>query len=266
MIAGRDVVGVPSLSVLHAQRQRAQRHSAQRTIAVFADPVMAQDDPRLGIDEVTVAALAPSATDFLMRSSFAGREFARLPATGEEAKAIAELVPENMRLILTGVDVSRDRLVSADLSQYRYIHFATHGLVDSRYPALSSLLLARYDRLGQQQDGYFRLRDIYNLHLDADLVVLSACDTALGREMYGEGLIGLTQAFMYAGARSLAVSLWKVDDVATKELMARFYEGLLGDELRPAEALRRAQLSLASEPRFSHPYFWSGFVLLGDWR
>ena len=122
------------------------------------------------------------------------------------------------------------------------------------------------DRDGRAVSGFLRLDDIYKLDLNADLVVLSACDTALGREIRGEGLIGMTQAFLFAGARSLIVSLWKVDDAATKELMARFYEGLLADGLRPAQALRQAQLSLAAERRYGHPFFWSGFVLTGDWR
>jgi CHAT domain-containing protein len=266
LIAKREVVAVPSMSVLHAQRQREWPGEPTKTVAIFADPIMERDDPRLLAQAGNPTAAVTEPTDLLMRSSFAGKQFARLPAAGEEARAIAGLVPEGLRLVLTGVDASRSRLLGADLDQYRYIHFATHGLVDARYPALSSLLLTQFDGAGHPQDGYLRQRDIYNLDLNADLVVLSACDTALGRDIRGEGLIGMTQAFMFAGARSLVVSLWKVDDAATEELMARFYEGLLADGLRPAQALRQAQLSLAQERRYGHPFFWSGFVLTGEWR
>jgi CHAT domain-containing protein len=127
-------------------------------------------------------------------------------------------------------------------------------------------VLSRFDDRGNAQDGYLRLSDIYNLDLDADLVVLSACETALGREVRGEGLIGLTQGFMAAGARSLVASLWQVPDRATAELMAKFYGFMLNDGMRPAEALRAAQLWSASQPRSRDPYFWGGFVLVGDWR
>ena len=114
--------------------------------------------------------------------------------------------------------------------------------------------------------SFLRLNDIYNLKLDAELVVLSACETALGREVRGEGLIGLTQGFMTAGARSVVASLWQVPDRATAELMRRFYGYMLDEGLAPAAALRKAQLASAAERRWSDPYFWGGFVLVGDWR
>src|SRR5690606_22649890 len=140
------------------------------------------------------------------------------------------------------------------------------GLVDSRYPGLSALALSQFDRAGRARQGFLRLNDIYNLQLDADVVVLSACETALGRDIRGEGLIGMTQGFMYAGARSVAASLWQVPDRATAELMTRFYDYLLNDGLQPSAALRAAQLDIAAERRWSNPYFWGGFVLVGDWR
>jgi CHAT domain-containing protein len=126
--------------------------------------------------------------------------------------------------------------------------------------------LSRFDEHGRPQNGFLRLHDIYELDLNADLVVLSACETALGREVRGEGLIGLTQGFMYAGARRLLVSLWRVDDRATGALMARFYKHMLVDGLEPAAALGRAQASIATEPRWRDPFFWGAFVLLGDWQ
>jgi CHAT domain-containing protein len=125
--------------------------------------------------------------------------------------------------------------------------------------------LSKFDAAGTPREFLLRLDDIYGLYLNADLVVLSACDTALGREIRGEGLIGLTQGFLYAGARSLVVSLWQVPDHATAELMTRFYQFMFRDGLRPASALREAQLDIAAERRWRDPYFWAGMVLVGDW-
>jgi CHAT domain-containing protein len=194
------------------------------------------------------------------------RRLERIAATGVEARAIAQLVPPESRLVQTGFDASRERVLEHDLSQYKVVHFATHGLVDSQYPALSALALSSFDATGHARNGLLRLDDIYDMELNADLVVLSACETALGEEIRGEGLIGLTQGFMYAGAKTLVVSLWQVPDRATAELMIRFYGFMFRGGQPPAEALRNAQLSIASEVRWSDPYFWGAFVLTGDWR
>jgi len=127
-------------------------------------------------------------------------------------------------------------------------------------------VLSRVDAAGRPRDGYLRPRDVYGLDLDAELVVLSGCRTALGREVRGEGLLGLTRGFLYAGAARVVASLWWVDDRATAELMARFYRGLWAERRRPADALRRARLALAAERRFRDPFYWGPFVLQGDWR
>jgi len=139
-------------------------------------------------------------------------------------------------------------------------------VVDAERPALSGLVLSLVDEQGAPRNGYLRLHDIYNMRLNADLVVLSGCDTALGKEIKGEGLIGLTRAFMYAGAPRIVASLWQVSDLATAELMKRFYAGMLQRHLPPAAALRAAQLAMAADPRWSAPYYWAGFVMQGDWQ
>jgi CHAT domain-containing protein len=264
LIDTHEVTEVPSLSALAGAARDAPRARA-KTLAVFADPVLEASDPRLGATQQEPARVAAAALRTAARPS-PGVALGRLLSTSYEAQAIADLVPAERRLLASGFAASRAAVLGSPLADFRYIHFATHGLVDSRYPGLSALVLSQFDEHGAGQDGYLRLDDIYNLRLDADLVVLSACDTALGREVRGEGLIGLTQGFMAAGARSLVASLWQVPDRATAELMARFYGHLLNDGLRPAEALRRAQLWAASEPRYRDPYFWGGFVLVGDWR
>lgn len=238
IIQNHQVVSVPSISAIAAQRRRAKSEAGRNAgVAVFADPIF---DPEA--------------------------KYPSLPATGDEARAIAALVPEQNRIIATGHQASRAKVLSQDLTPYRYLHFATHGEIDPQYPALSALVLSQLDRNGAPQNGFLRLHDIYRLRLNADLVVLSACETALGREIRGEGLVGLTQAFMYAGAQSLIVSLWQVPDQATSKLMTQFYRLVLIDGLQPAQALSIAQLSIASQGRWRSPQVWAAFTLLGEWQ
>lgn len=257
-----EIVAIPSMSGLAAQAAREGAAPPPKTIAVFADPVLGADDARFA--GAALQAVQSGPQDRITPSPF-GADLERLVWTGREASAIADLVPRDQRFVATGFAATRDAVFDMDLEQYRFLHFATHGRVDSRYPALSALILSQVDERGKPQSN-LRLHDIYSLQLNADLVVLSACETALGREVRGESLIGLTQGFMYAGARSVAASLWQVPDRATAELMTRFYGYMFTAGLRPAEALRRAQLSIASERRTSDPYFWGAFILLGDWR
>jgi CHAT domain-containing protein len=156
--------------------------------------------------------------------------------------------------------------LSADLSQYRILHFSTHGVLNSSHPELSGLVLSMYDRAGAPRDGFLRLHEIYNLKLNADLVVLSACETALGTAIRGEGLIGLARGFIYAGAARVVASLWNVEDQATANLMKRFYQDMLSSGRSPAAALRGAQIAMLRQPRWSPPYYWAAFVLEGEWR
>jgi CHAT domain-containing protein len=192
-----------------------------------------------------------------------GAALARLPFTRREAEAILALAPDGRRAL--DFEASRATATSAALARYRIVHFATHGLLDSQHPELSGLVLSLVDEKGAPQGGFLDLQDIYNLRLPADLVVLSGCSTALGKTIDGEGIIGLTRGFMHAGASQVLASLWKVDDLATAELMQRFYEGLLRQRLRPVAALRRAQLEMAKHEDWHDPYFWAAFTLQGDW-
>jgi CHAT domain-containing protein len=140
-------------------------------------------------------------------------------------------------------------------------------LINNRHPELSGLVLSLADEQGRPQNGFLRLNEIYNLRLPAELVVLSACQTGLGKEVRGEGLIGLTRGFIYAGARRLTASLWQVEDAATSELMGRFYRGMLGEKrLSPASALRAAQIDMSKQNQWRSPYYWAAFVIQGEWR
>jgi CHAT domain-containing protein len=127
-------------------------------------------------------------------------------------------------------------------------------------------VLSLVDEAGRPREGLLRAHEIHRLRLGADLVVLSACETALGREVRGEGLYGLARGFLYAGASRVVASLWSVRDEATAQLMSRFYAAMIREGLTPSAALRRAQASLQAEPRWASPYYWAGFVLQGDWR
>jgi CHAT domain-containing protein len=191
---------------------------------------------------------------------------ARLPFTRREARAIVGGLPKDQVLEALDFRASRETATDDDLSQYRIVHFAPHALVDSQNPALSGLVLSLVDDRGEARDGFLRLNDVYSLRLPADLVVMSACQTALGKEIRGEGLIGLTRGFMDAGAPRVAASLWKLDDAATAELMSGFYRQMLQNGLRPAAALRAAQLEMSRQKPWQDPYYWAGFQLQGEWR
>jgi len=192
--------------------------------------------------------------------------FERLPGTRNEARLIAQLAGPGRSFQALDFDASRATALSAKLYDYRIVHFATHGILNSRHPELSGLLLSMVDRAGKPTDGFLQTHDIYDMKLRADLVVLSACETALGTEIAGEGLVGLTRGFMYAGAPRVVASLWRVPDGATSELMRRFYQNMLSNGLPAAAALRRAEISLRREPRWSSPYYWAAFTLQGEWN
>ncbi len=248
LVASREVILLPSAAVLaELRRPRPRRASAE--LAVVADPVFSVSDPR-------VSRPAPAAAPTLPR----------LPATRREALALAGLVPAAERLVALDFAAERRLATGGTLDRYRILHLATHALVDERDPRLSGVVLSLVDAAGAPQDGVLRLEEIARLDLDADLVVLSACRTALGRELRGEGLLGLTRAFLHAGARRVMATLWEVQDESTAVLMERFYHGYLERGLPPGEALRQAQQSFLTDPRWSAPYYWSGFVLEGEWR
>jgi CHAT domain-containing protein len=280
LIAKHEVVSVPSASVLSLiRRETAGRQRAAKSVAVLADPVFEESDPRLASAKTvnssgeTLAAPAGDAEDSeltrairTMNFSDARDGFTRLAFSRQEAESIIALTPKGTGLKATDFNASRELVLSPQMSQYRILHFATHGLLNSERPELSGLVFSLIDRKGKSQDGFLRLHEIYNLQLNADLVVLSACETGLGKEIKGEGLIGLTRGFMYSGAPRVIASLWNVDDLATAELMKLFYQRLLKDGMPAGAALRAAQLELSRQKRWASPYFWAGFVLHGEWK
>lgn len=256
LLLEHEVVELPSASALAALRRlHGTRHQGARGVFVLADPVFSRQDPRVDAD----VAMAPHSP----RS--AAPTFARLRFSRVEADAIAGVDPGDVD-VATGFAARRSAIVGDALSHYRIVHFATHGVLDSRNPGLSSLVLSQVDQRGAPIAGFLRLNDIYNLRLNADLVVLSGCRTALGREIRGEGLVGLASGFLYAGAPRVVASLWQVEDRATATLMKDLYRSMLDRGLTPAAALRQARLAVRSEEKWSDPYYWASFILEGDWR
>jgi CHAT domain-containing protein len=298
LMVNHEIVNLPSASVLALLRQQELgRKPAPKAVAVLADPVFDRHDlrlasklafarhggsaetrsiarnahaPRLADDPLPEASsslgqLTRSAADVgLTRNGTLS--LPRLPFSRREADEIMAVTPEGEGKKAVDFDASRATATSPELSQYRIVHFATHGLLDSVHPELSGLVFSMVDKNGRPQNGFLELQDIYNLNLPADLVVLSACETGLGKEISGEGLVGLTRGFMYAGASRVMASLWKVSDAGTAALMAEFYRSMEKDALPPAAALRAAQIKMWQQKRWRDPYYWAAFQLQGEWK
>jgi CHAT domain-containing protein/Tfp pilus assembly protein PilF len=265
LIINHELLTLPSASVLGIMRRENQsRKPPEKILAVLADPVFTSTDDRL--KSVVFQAIKALPPDLERSARESGILFDRLPFTQEEASQILALVPEQYSLQEVGFNASRETAINLELSQYRFVHFATHGLLNSENPQLSGLVFSLVNETGESQNGFLRLYDIFNLNLPVELVVLSACETGLGQEIKGEGLVGLTRGFMYAGANRVVVSLWKVDDQATAELMVKFYQGMLKEGLSPVAALRQAQIKMQNDSEWIPPYYWSAFTLQGEWR
>lgn len=251
-----EIVHLPSAGALLALRQRAARRQPAGTLlAMVADPVLKLEDTRFE----HAASVGPGSQD--PKSGLSALPYAR-----REAHVILDLVPADQRLSILGFAANTERIGQPDLHDVRILHFATHAEVDDRHPDLSGLVLSQFTPDGTPRPGFLRLHGVYDLQLSADLVVLSACSTALGELLRGEGIVGLTSGFFYAGASRLVVSLWDVDDLATSVLMQRFYQGLLEDGMAPPAALRAAKQSLRRDPDLAAPYHWAAFVLQGEWQ
>ncbi len=285
LIENHEIVNLPSASTLAVIRgEVAGRNQAPKSVVALADPVFMKDDERVkaGRDKDTLNEVLKTVNEALMSESSKERQLVkatedtgvssdgvyvpRLPGTRQEAEQIAAMVPTNERRLALDFAASRDTVTSAELSQYRYVHLSTHGLLDGVHPELSGLVFSLVNERGESQEGFLRAHEIFNLKLSPEVVVLSACQTGMGKNIRGEGLVSLTRGFMYAGAPRVIVSLWGVSDLGTTELMVRFYRGMLKEGMRPAAALRAAQVSLMNDKRWASPYYWAPFTLHGEWR
>jgi CHAT domain-containing protein/tetratricopeptide (TPR) repeat protein len=269
LIVNHEIVNLPSASTVAIIRQDTNgRKLAPKKVAVIADPVFSANDERF---KTSVSAQPANPNDLdslaLTRSAQeAGVTFQRLPFTRKESDRILALIPNTQSQSAFDFAANRAIATSPELSQYQIVHFATHGILNSQNPELSGVVLSLVDQKGTPQNGFLRLNDIFNLNLPAELVVLSACETGLGKEIKGEGLVGLTRGFMYAGSPRVLVSLWSVADEGTSELMSRFYKKMLQDNLKPAAALRAAQIEMLQDATWKSPYYWAAFTLQGEWR
>jgi CHAT domain-containing protein len=276
LIFNHEIVYQPSASVLSVIN-KAPRPEATKTVAVLADPVFSKSDNRVAAglkDPKTEPSIAASSGNLKQALRDAGDigsvdgsfRLERLEYSRNEADAIIAVAPPGSAMKALDFDASRAHVLGPELKQFRMVHFATHGILNGTHPELSGLVFSLVDEKGQSEDGFLKLSDIYNMDLPLDMIVLSACQSAIGKPVKGEGLIGLTRGFMHAGAKRVVASLWNVQDEATAELMKRFYNYLLQDNMPSAAALRRAQLDLIKTRGVMQPYYWAGFVLQGEWK
>jgi len=267
LLARFELVYAPSASVLAAaRRMRSGRPQPERTVAVLADPVYARTDSRLSGSGPPPPATALASAAVRAAQGSGLKDIVRLPATRVEAKAITELVPPADVFVALDAAASRAAAIGPEVASARIVHFATHGVSNHERSWESGLILSLVDAAGEPVEGFLSLPAIEELHLAADLVVLSACWTADGFSYLGEGISSLTRAFLRGGVPRVVASLWQVDDAAGAALMKRFYAKMLRDGLAPAAALREAQLELRADPRFASPRLWAAFSLHGDWR
>jgi CHAT domain-containing protein len=278
LVKTNEIVYSPSASVIAAIRGGSPaREGAKGAMLVVADPVFSADDPRakgatgatasaetrgLGLAlESAVNDVSPDAST----TASAGFHLARLSGTRTEADEIAKLAGASKPDVWIDLNANEDNVRARDLTKYRYVHIATHGLLDAERPQFTGVVLSLIGN--KSNDGFLRTDEIFNLKLGAPLVMLSACETGLGKEKRGEGVIGLTRAFMYAGAPTVGVSLWSVADKSTAELMTDFYKRLLTSSPQPpSSALRESQLAMITGKTHSAPFYWAPFVLVGEWK
>jgi len=259
---------VQSAGVLASLRTRADEASVpKKSFLAFADPDYGNET---GTETGFVRARVRGA--FGDQKSF---KLDRLLESRREVEEIAKLHSKDQVDLFLGNQASEENVKAAGLGDYRYIHFATHGLLNENRPPYSGLILSLANELStpqktepkpaQLEDGLLQVYEVFNLKLNADLVVLSACETGLGKDVKGEGLVGLTNAFLYSGARSVLVSLWNVQDHSTADLMVNLYREMDHNHDR-GEALRQAKLKLIEGRRYAQPYYWAPFVLVGERR
>ncbi|MCV3213811.1 CHAT domain-containing protein [Plectonema radiosum NIES-515] len=274
LIINHEIVNLPSVTAIATHRLDLKgRKTAPLTLAVLADPVFEATDMRITGKPESIVDNSDfrgqiEQSDLKRGAKNLNRNgWERLKATRTEAIAILNIIPNSNNLQAFDFDANYNWVTNKQLSQYRFLHFATHGFADPKNPELSGIILSLVDKQGKPADrGYLQLGDIFNLDFGADLIVLSACETGLGKDVNGEGLVGLTRGLMYAGAERVGVSLWQVDDAGTAELMQEFYTQMLKQGKLPTVALRGAQLKLWENSSWKNPYYWSAFTLQGEWR
>jgi CHAT domain-containing protein len=269
LVDDAEIVNAPSASIFgELQEEAVHRQPAANLLAAFGDPVFAADyQPNADKNEqvLATAQLRSALRDnALNNETFDPTALTRLFHAKRELDSLGEVAGDKA-LIVREYDATRDRFLHTDLSQYAILHLVTHGYFSQKYPQNSGIVLSDVDRNQKHLQGFIGLRDIYELRAPVLLVVLSACQTALGENVRGEGLMGMTRGFMHAGASSVVASLWEVDDRATAELMKLFYNNMLKRGMKTGEALRAAQNSIRQRPEWRSPHYWAAFTLQGEY-
>ncbi len=267
LVETNEIVILPSASVLAQLRDNPKPgRENKKTIAIFADPVFDLQDSRVAGNTSRKPSDENTAMRRTLRDFRLGETLPRLLASRQEAKGISSLTDKNNADVRMDFEANLENVENSNLKDFRILHFATHGLLNSSRPELSGLVFSLFDKNGIKQNGFLTLNDIYNLDLSSDMIVLSACQTALGKDIRGEGLIGMSRGFLYAGSKRIVASLWKVDDSATAEFMKRFYTNHLQKAMPASKALQQTKNEMKKIRRYQSPYYWSAFTLLGDWK
>jgi len=279
LIKTNEIVYAPSASVVAVIRQGAVKPTG-KSLLLVADPVFNTGDPRakgvaagaqasadtrgLSLSSAVTDVAGPPAGGAAPAGSF---QLLRLPGTRLEAEQIARFTRASggQADIWLDLDANEANMTTRDIKKYRVIHIATHGLLNPERPQFTGIVLSLVGN--KTGDGFLRTDEVFNLKLGGSLVMLSACQTGLGKEKRGEGVIGLTRAFMYAGAPTVGVSLWSVSDKSTADLMTDFYKRLLSTpDASPTGSMRAAQIAMIEGKKYSAPYHWAPFVLVGEWK
>jgi len=266
LITNETVYAPSAQTLLFLERTRTYQAENAKNLLIYSDPIYTEKDSRFPDSKIA----DETKNDVSLKENFRFVEtlnsLPRLAASKIESDSILEIIGTSNNDSFSGFEANRTQLLNSKLDEYKIIHFATHGFSDEKRPELSGIVLSRFDERGKQRDEFFRIHDIYGLNLNADLVVLSACETGLGKEVKGEGLMSLNNAFLQTGAKTVMSSLWKVEDTATLELMKNFYGAMAEEKLTPSQALRQAQIKLRQNSQFRSPFYWAAFTVQGDFR
>lgn len=274
LLEDHEITNIVSASTLFSQRMYLNQDKQKHEITLIGDPVFSLDDERIKPEislikkrETSISKTRNSIDnieDLLLDTGIdRSVSLSRLPFSGREILSIKSFIKDEKPNVFTDFQANRNNIINDTLKESKFIHFATHALT-AKNPKTSGIIFSLVNEEGKEIDGFLSFEQILTLNLKADMVTLSACQTALGKEVEGEGLISLGRAFAYAGAKRTIITLWKVDDEATSEFMTKFYEKLLKENMSPSTALREAQIYMLKNPKWRLPYFWAGFVIEGE--
>lgn len=271
LITTHEVISIPSISSIFVMRQKPtkQKNNVNDVVSVaaFADPIFTLNDPRIKKIQKPLKENAEEiAHNNVQRvigkmSAFRGAELTRLHWTRNEVMQLKKLSP-NSKVWLDD-QATLSELMKIGSYDFDVLHVASHGVFNLEHPELSGIILSLVDKNGNKIPSFLNSKDVLNLKAP-EIVVLSACSTSLGKDVPGEGVVGLAQSFICAGAKKVITTLWNINDQATSVLMEKFYENLLIKKMSVGESLRQAQIHMFQTQQYKHPYYWSAFTIQGE--